>query len=238
MQHRQGGIVTPASKRILVIDDEPHILRALKAILSSRGFEVDEAASGAEAMDLLLQHTPDLIVLDLTLPDIDGIQLCERFRSWLSTPIIVLSVRADESDKIAALEAGADDYVTKPFSAGELVARVNALLRRTSASQSPPARLVLDSLIVDLAKHEVVADGQKASLTPIEFEILTLLVQNADRLVTWRQVATAVWGAEEMVDTRTIRVHVSNLRRKIEPHPTVPQYVLTEPGVGLRLSTR
>lgn len=227
-----------ATTRILVIDDEPQILRALKAILSSRGFQVDEADSGAAAMDVLLQHTPDLIVLDLSLPDIDGIELCARFRSWLSVPIIVLSVRSDEGDKIAALETGADDYVTKPFSAGELVARINALLRRTTAGPSPQVRLELDSLTIDLAKHEVLVNESRVTLTPIEFEILGVLAQNADRLVTWKQLATAVWGADNMVDTRTIRVHVSNLRHKVEPHPTVPQYIMTEPGVGLRLITR
>lgn len=224
--------------RILVIDDEPQILRALKAILSSRGFQVDEAESGAAAMDVLLEHTPDLIVLDLSLPDVDGIELCARFRSWLSIPIIVLSVRSDESDKIAALETGADDYVTKPFSAGELVARINALLRRATPGQSAQVRLELDALTIDMAKHEVLVGGSKVTLTPIEFEILGVLAQNADRLVTWKQLATAVWGADNMVDTRTIRVHVSNLRHKVEPHPTVPQYIMTEPGVGLRLITR
>ena len=230
--------MSPAAKRVLVIDDEPQVLRALKAILVSRDFEVDEAETGAAAMEALLQHTPDLIVLDLTLPDIDGIELCERFRTWLTVPIIVLSVRSGEADKIAALETGADDYVTKPFSAGELMARVNALLRRTAGDQSPPARLELGDLVVDVAKHEVLVGGEKVVLTPIEFDILALLVQNADRLVMWSQVAAAVWGADELVDTRTIRVHVSNLRRKVEPYPTVPQYILTEPGVGLRLSTR
>ena len=230
--------MSAASRRILVIDDEPQILRALKAILSSRGFQVDEADSGAAAMDVLLEHTPDLIVLDLSLPDVDGIELCTRFRTWLTIPIIVLSVRSDESDKIAALETGADDYVTKPFSAGELVARINALLRRTSSEPSAPVRLELDSLVIDLARHEVLVDDAKVTLTPIEFEILGLLVLNADRLVTWKQLAAAVWGADDMVDTRTIRVHVSNLRHKIEPHPTVPQYIMTEPGVGLRLITR
>lgn len=225
-------------KRILVIDDEPQILRALRAILVSRGFEVAEADSGAAAMDALLEHTPDLIVLDLSLPDADGIELCGRLRTWLTAPILVLSVRSDESDKIAALEAGADDYVTKPFLAGELVARINALLRRMTSDGAVPLQLVQGDLTVDLAHHQVLVRGESVSLTPIEFRILTLLVQNADRLVTWRQVASAVWGDEGMVDTATIRVHVSNLRGKIEPHPTVPSYVLTEPGVGLRFNTR
>lgn len=225
-------------KRVLVVDDEPQILRALRAILVSRGFEVMEAASRAEAMDALLAHTPDLIVLDLSLPDADGIDLCAEFRTWLTVPILVLSVRSDESDKIAALEAGADDYVTKPFLAGELVARVHALLRRTAAETTPTLQLVQGDLTVDLAHHQVLVKDQSVALTPIEFRILTLLVQNADRVVTWRQVAAAVWGDENMVDNATMRVHVSNLRAKIEPHPTVPLYILTEPGVGLRFNTR
>lgn len=225
-------------QRILVVDDEPHIRRALREILSSRGFEVEEAQDGQSAMDRLLEETPDLIVLDLSLPDIDGVDLCAKFRTWLDIPIVVLSVRADESDKISALETGADDYMTKPFSAGELVARVNALLRRVSGTAAQQPRLEIDELVIDLARHEVTVGGARVMLTPIEFDILSVLAQNADRLVTWNQVAAAVWGDESIVDTRTIRVHVSNLRRKIEPHATVPQYVLTEPGVGLRFNTR
>jgi two-component system KDP operon response regulator KdpE len=230
--------MTSRKQHILVVDDEPHIRRALREILSSRGFEVAEAEDGQSAMDRLLEATPDLIVLDLSLPDIDGVDLCAKFRTWLDIPIVVLSVRADESDKISALETGADDYITKPFSAGELVARVNALLRRASGSTAPLPRVEVDELVIDLARHEVLAGGARVMLTPIEFDILALLVQNADRLVTWNQVAAAVWGGESMVDTRTIRVHVSNLRRKIEPHSTVPRYVLTEPGVGLRFNTQ
>jgi two-component system KDP operon response regulator KdpE len=230
--------MTSRKQKILVIDDEPHIRRALREILSSRGFEVDEAQDGQSALDQLMNRTPDLIVLDLSLPDIDGVDLCAKLRTWLDVPIVVLSVRADESDKISALETGADDYLTKPFSAGELVARINALLRRSAGVAAQPSRIEVDALVIDLARHEVTVAGEKTALTPIEFDILALLAQNANRLVTWNQVGTAVWGSEEMVDTRTIRVHVSNLRRKIEPHSTVPQYVLTEPGVGLRFNTR
>ncbi|GAB4281022.1 MAG: two-component system response regulator KdpE [Coriobacteriia bacterium] len=221
---------------VLVIDDEAQIRRALTTILETRGYVVAAAEDGASAIAALTESTPDLIVLDLTLPDMDGIELCERLRSWLTVPILVLSVRADEADKISALETGADDYLTKPFSAGELVARIRALLRRTAPGSSVIPVFEADGLVVDLAAHRVTRDGAEVSLTPIEFGILSVLVQNADRLVTWSQLSDAVWGPECLVEVRTIRVHVSNLRKKIEPYPQVPRYVLTEPGVGLRFN--
>lgn len=231
-------MMTARSQQILVIDDEPHIRRALREILTSRGFDVQLAVDGQAAVDALMERTPDLIVLDLSLPDIDGLELCKKLRSWLTTPIVVLSVRADETDKISALETGADDYLTKPFSAGELVARINALLRRAAGGAVQPTRIDVDNLTIDLARHEVIIGDERVTLTPTEFDILGTIAQNADRLVTWNQLAVAVWGSDAIVDTRTIRVHVSNLRRKIEPHPTVPRYILTEPGVGLRFNTR
>jgi two-component system KDP operon response regulator KdpE len=226
------------AEHVLVVDDEVQIRRALRTILESRGYEVTCADSGAECIAALTQRTPDLIVLDLSLPDTDGIELCEQMRTWLTVPILVLSVRSDETDKIAALETGADDYLTKPFSAGELVARVRALLRRAGGGIAPPPVLVLDDVTIDIAGHRVLRSGAEVTLTPIEFGILALLAQNADRLVTWSQISDAVWGPEWLADVRTIRVHVSNLRKKIEQHPAVPRYVLTEPGVGLRLATR
>ncbi len=229
---------SPAGGRILVVDDESQIRRALRTILEARGYEVTSVETGADAILSLTQRTPDLVVLDLSLPDTDGIDLCERMRTWLTVPILVLSVRSDESDKIAALETGADDYLTKPFSAGELVARVGALLRRAAGGSAAPPVLVLDDLTIDIASHRVLRDGVEVTLTPIEFGILSLLAQNADRLVTWSQISDAVWGPDWLADVRTIRVHVSNLRKKIEAYPTVPRHVLTEPGVGLRLSTR
>jgi Response regulators consisting of a CheY-like receiver domain and a winged-helix DNA-binding domain len=230
--------VMPAGRpdHVLVIDDEAQIRRALTTILETRGYVVAAAEDGASAIAALTESTPDLIVLDLTLPDMDGIELCERLRSWLTVPILVLSVRADEADKISALETGADDYLTKPFSAGELVARIRALLRRTAPGSSVIPVFEADGLVVDLAAHRVTRDGAEVSLTPIEFGILSVLVQNADRLVTWSQLSDAVWGPECLVEVRTIRVHVSNLRKKIEPYPQVPRYVLTEPGVGLRFN--
>ena len=228
----------PTGGRILVIDDEAQIRKALRTILEARGYEVTCAETGADAMLALTQRTPDLVVLDLSLPDTDGVELCAKMRTWLTVPILILSVRSDETDKIAALETGADDYLTKPFSAGELVARVGALLRRSTAGTTPPPVLVVEDLTIDIAGHRVLRDGAEVTLTPIEFGILSVLAQNADRLVTWSQISDAVWGPEWFADVRTIRVHVSNLRKKIEVHPTVPRHVLTEPGVGLRLTTR
>lgn len=228
----------PAGAHILVIDDEAQIRKALRTILEARGHDVACAETGADALIALTQRTPDLVVLDLSLPDTDGIELCEKMRTWLTVPILVLSVRSDETDKIAALETGADDYLTKPFSAGELVARVGALLRRAAGGAGVPSVLTLDGLTIDIAAHRVLKDGAEVTLTPIEFGILSILAQNADRLVTWSQVSDAVWGPDWFADVRTIRVHVSNLRKKIETHPTVPRHLLTEPGVGLRLTTR
>lgn len=230
----------PAShaEHVLVIDDEIQIRRALRTILETRGYEVTSAETGAEAIAELTQRTPDLIILDLSLPDIDGIELCDQMRTWLAVPILVLSVRSDETDKIAALETGADDYLTKPFSAGELVARVRALLRRSTGGVAPPPVITLEDLTIDVAAHRVIRGGEEVTLTPIEFSILAVLAQNADRLVTWSQISDAVWGPEWLADVRTIRVHVSNLRKKVEEHPAVPRYILTEPGVGLRLATR
>jgi two-component system KDP operon response regulator KdpE len=226
------------TEHVLVIDDEVQIRRALTTILETRGYEVTCAEDGAGALAALTARTPDLIVLDLSLPDIDGVDLCEEMRTWLDVPILVLSVRSEETDKIAALETGADDYLTKPFSAGELVARVRALLRRSSGGVTPTPVLTVEGLTIDLAAHCVTRDGAEVTLTPIEYSILAVLVQNADRLVTWSQITDAVWGPECLVDVRTIRVHVSNLRKKIEQHPAVPRRVLTEPGMGLRFNAR
>jgi two-component system KDP operon response regulator KdpE len=226
------------SESILVIDDEVQIRRALTTILETRGYEVACAESGEKAIDALTVRTPDLIVLDLSLPDVDGVDLCEQMRTWLDVPILVLSVRSEETDKIAALETGADDYLTKPFSAGELVARVRALLRRSSKDVTTTPVMTVEGLTVDLPAHRVLKDGAEVTLTPIEFGILAVLVQNADRLVTWSHISDAVWGPDYLVDVRTIRVHVSNLRKKIERHPAVPCRVLTEPGVGLRFASR
>lgn len=224
-----------AQTEILVVDDESQITKAVRGILEVRGYVVRSAGDAATALELLLHSTPDLIILDLTLPDMDGIELCARVRDWLPVPILVLSVRSDESDKIRALETGADDYLTKPFSAGELVARVRALLRRAQGSSVALAPVEFGDIVVDFAAHLVTRAGRQVPLTPIEFDILGLLARNSGRLVTWAQIRDVVWGHDAIVDSNTLRVHVSNLRKKIEPHPNVPCHILTEPGVGLRL---
>jgi len=229
--------MTTRSSLILVVDDEPQLVRAVRTILESRGFEVAEAATGAEAMDRLLERSPDLIVLDLTLPDIDGLELLQRLRAFTQLPILVLSARDSEQDKVIALTTGADDYQTKPFSAGEFVARVGVLLRRTSGSSIAPT-LETGDLVIDFAHRRVMRGGETVSLTPTEYSILEALASNPDRVLTWRQIVDAVWGSELEADAATLRVHVSNLRRKIEPHPSVPRYLLTEPRVGFRFSTR
>lgn len=228
----------PHRTLVLVVDDEEQIRRALRTILEARGHKVLVAATAQEALDRLMEVTPDLIVLDVMLPDMSGIELCERIRTWLEVPVLMLSVRSGEVDKISALESGADDYLTKPFSAGELVARVRALLRRSRGVPAIPPVLELEGLSVDLASRRVTKNGDDVQLTPIEYAILGVLVQNAERIVTWDQIRDEVWGPECIVDAATLRVHVSNLRKKIEPHGAVPRYVLTEPGVGLRFSTR
>lgn len=220
---------------VLVVDDEPQVLQAVRAILEIRGFDVVMAITAAQAMERLLEGTPDLIVLDLMLPDADGHDVLARIRSFLSVPVLVLSARADERDKVRALNGGADDYLTKPFSAGELVARVGALLRRAHGAGGP-AVLEVGDLVIDFAHRRVTREGAEVSLTPIEYSILEALASNPDRVLTWRQIVDAAWGSEFEADPATLRVHMSNLRRKIEPHPAVPRYLLTEPRVGFRFS--
>jgi two-component system, OmpR family, KDP operon response regulator KdpE len=227
-----------AGARILVVDDEAQIRRALTSILTAHDFVVDTASTAQEAVQAATEHFPDLVILDLTLPDADGILVAGDLRSWLAAPILVLSVRAEEGHKIAALNAGADDYLTKPFSAGELVARVRALLRRASGLTSAPAVIVAEGLEIDLARRRVTRDGSEVTLTKTEFEILALLASYPDRVLTSRVILEEVWGPEYAEERRLLRVHVSNLRKKIEPHPSVPTHILTEPGVGFVFSTR
>jgi two-component system KDP operon response regulator KdpE len=222
---------------ILVIDDEPQLVRAVRTILESRHYQVVDAPTGAAAMDRLLERSPDLIVLDLTLPDVDGLVLLARLRAFTQLPILVLSARDIEQDKVVALTTGADDYLTKPFSTGELVARVGALLRRASGSSMMPS-LAFGDVVIDFVHRRVTRGGDEVSLTPTEYGILEALASNPDRVLTWRQLVDAVWGSDLEADAATLRVHVSNLRRKIEPHRSVPRYLLTEPRVGFRLSTR
>jgi len=230
-----GAPEKPAS--ILVIDDEAQIRRALNSILSTRGYRVISASDGAEGLDLAIEHAPDLIVLDMAMPGMGGLEVCRELRAWCSAPILVLSVRGADADKIAALDAGADDYVTKPFSAGELLARVRALLRRASGQAAAAPVITVGDLEVNIAQRRVRRGNQEIELTRTEFDILAYLAQNADCVVTSKMILERVWGAEYRDDTQTLRVHVSHLRKKIEPHPSVPRYLLTEPGVGFRLAT-
>jgi two-component system KDP operon response regulator KdpE len=232
-----GATSTPSperSPRILVIDDEEQIRRALRSVLQARHYVVDVAATGGEGLEAAVDRTPDLVVLDLTLPDMSGLQVAEELRAWYHGPIIVLSVRDADADKIAALDLGADDYLTKPFSSGELLARIRAHLRRTSGVESSVREIVAGDLAIDLAKRMVTVAGEPVHLTRTEFDILALLARNADRVVTSRMLLEQVWGPEYETDTQALRVHVSHLRQKIEPAGGVPRYILTEPGVGFR----
>ena len=223
--------------KILVVDDEEQIRRALRSILSARKYDVVLAENGERALDLAIDNAPDLVILDMAMPGMNGLQVCEELRNWFTGPILVLSVRGGDSDKIAALDTGADDYLTKPFSAGELLARVRALLRRATASPASPPVIAAGDLEIDIARRTAKLSGEDVDLTRTEFDILAYLAQNADCVVTSKMILQKVWGPEYADDTQTLRVHVSHLRKKIEPHPSVPRYILTEPGVGFRLST-
>jgi two-component system KDP operon response regulator KdpE len=226
-----------AGRRVLVCDDELQILRALKVILRDAGFEVIGVASAQEALDAAAVQHPDAAILDLVLPDGDGVEVCRSIREWSDMPIIVLSAIGEEEQKIRALEAGADDYVTKPFSPGELTARMTRALERsgTQPAASEPV-LSADGLELDLAAHRVLVDGDEVHLTPTEFELLRTLMQGRGRLLTHRALLTEVWGPGYEFDTQTLRVHVANLRRKIEPQPGAPRYIVTDPGVGYRFA--
>ena len=222
--------------KILVVDDEEQIRRALKSILNARHYEVILASNGEEGLDLAIDHSPDLVILDLSMPDMSGLEVCKELRTWYNGPILVLSVRSGDADKIDALDFGADDYLTKPFSAGELLARVRALLRRASGVPAAQPVISAGDIEIDIAQRRVTRAGKEIDLTKTEFEILAYLAQNADRVVTSKMILEHVWGPEYGEDTQTLRVHVSHLRKKIEPHPAVPRHILTEPGVGFRFA--
>jgi two-component system KDP operon response regulator KdpE len=221
-------------QRVLVVDDENAIRRYLRAALSAQGFSIFEAANGQDAINAVVSNHPDLIILDLGLPDVDGIEVTRRLREWSQTPIIILSVREAENDKISALDAGADDYLTKPFSTGELMARMRVALRRQNTRPDDPI-LQVDNLKMDIARRLVTVDDNQISLTPTEYEILRLFLQNAGKVITHRQLLRQVWGTAYENEMHILRVNISNLRRKIEPDPLRPHYLLTEPGVGYRI---
>jgi two-component system, OmpR family, KDP operon response regulator KdpE len=220
--------------RVLVCDDEPQILRALRVILRDAGYEAVTATSGEEALDRAAVKPPAAAILDLMLPDLDGVEVTKRLREWSEMPIIVLSAVGEEEAKVRALAAGADDYVTKPFGPPELVARLEAALRRARPEASEPI-IVDDGLEIDLAARVVRRDGEPVHLTPTEFELLRALAQNRGRLMTHRVLLVEVWGLEYADDTQVLRVHVANLRRKIEPEDG-PRYIHTDPGVGYRFA--
>ena len=219
--------------RILVVDDERPIRRFLNASLGIQ-YSVFEAATGGEALAATLSEHPDVIILDLGLPDLDGVEVTRRLREWTQIPIIIVSVRDREEDKIAALDAGADDYLVKPFSAGELMARIRVVLRRAASPEQEPV-FQSEQLVVDLAHHEVIVGGQLVNLTPTEYDILRILVQHAGKVLTHQHLIRSVWGSSIGVESHLLRVNISNLRRKIEADPARPRYVVTEPGVGYRL---
>ena len=215
------------------MDDERPIRRFLNASLSGE-YTVLEAATGEEALAITVSGRPDAIILDLGLPDMDGVEVTRRLREWNQTPIIVISVRDREEGKIAALDAGADDYLTKPFGVGELMARLRVALRRVAIPGNEPV-FHTDRLSVDLTRHEVSVEGETASLTPTEYDILRVLIRHAGKVLTHQQLIHQVWGDTNEADSHLLRVNVSNLRRKIEEDPSRPRYIMTEPGVGYRL---
>ena len=222
-----------APQRVLVCDDEPQILRALRVILRDAGFEVDPASTAAEALDKAAVRPPHAAIIDLVLPDGDGIEVCRQLREWTTIPIIVLSAVGEEEQKVAALEAGADDYVTKPFGSRELVARLQAALRRATPALDEPV-LRADGLEIDVAAHRVRRDGEEVRLTPIEYKLLSVLMRNRGRLMTHRMLLTEVWGSAYAEDTATLRTHIANLRRKIEPAGDGQRHIRTDAGVGYR----
>ncbi len=223
-----------SSPRVLVVDDEPQIVRALKVVLREAGFEAVPAETASQALDLAAVRPPDAAIVDLVLPDGDGVEVTRRLREWSEMPILVLSAVGEEEQKVKALEAGADDYITKPFGARELVARLQAALRRAAPAEEEPSILV-EGLEVDLAARVVLREGKPVHLTPIEFDLLRVLVRNRGRLMTHRKLLAEVWGAEYVDDIQPLRTHIARLRAKIEPEGSAgPRYIVTDPGVGYR----
>ena len=229
--------MTESGLRVLVIDDERAIRRFLKTSLSAHGYTVFEAANGQEGLDNVAVNRPDLIILDLGLPDIDGLEVTKRLREWTQTPIIILSVQEQETDKVAALDAGADDYLTKPFGVGELMARLRVALRHANQTSVAEPIFIAGRLNVDLARRLVTVNSEEVQLTPTEYDLLKLMVVHAGKVLTHQQILRQVWGVGYANELHLLRVNISNLRRKIESDPARPSYILTEPGVGYRLHT-
>ena len=223
--------------KVLVIDDEPQIRKLLRVSLGAHGYDVHESVSGMDSVMQAADIKPDLVILDLGLPDIDGKEVVRRLREWSDVPILILTARDQEKEKIDALDAGADDYITKPFSMGELLARMRVSVRRSAHAGEDPV-IQCGDLSIDLAQRRVTVDTQEIKLTPTEYDIIKILAQNAGKVLTHRQLLKAVWGDTYSDDTHYIRVYIGQLRRKIEPNPTQPRYIITESGVGYRLMTR
>jgi two-component system KDP operon response regulator KdpE len=222
--------------RILIVDDEPNIIATVGPLLRARGYDVLSAMSGRAALQAVERDKPDLIVLDLGLPDIDGVEVCRRVRHTASVPILILSARGAEGDKVSALDAGADDYVTKPFGAEELLARIRATLRRVDNPSPPSEPIVRGNLVIDRERFRVLREGEEVRLTPKEFELLTFLALHPGRVLTHRAILKAVWGSHVVDQPEHLRVLVGLLRKKIEPNPSSPKYILTEPWVGYRFA--
>jgi two-component system KDP operon response regulator KdpE len=222
-------------RRVLIVDDEAQILRALRVILGDAGFEVVPALTVQEALDAVAVRPPDAAIVDLVLPDGDGVDVTTSIREWSRMPILVLSAVGDEREKVRALEAGADDYVTKPFGSGELVARLRAALRRSEPEAGEPV-IEAGGLVIDLPAHRVSREGEEIHLTPIEYDLLRMLALNRGRLLTHKALLREVWGPGYQDDTQVLRVHIANLRRKIESQPGKPRLIRTDPGVGYRFT--
>jgi two-component system, OmpR family, KDP operon response regulator KdpE len=227
--------MTQAMHQVLIIEDEPAIRTVLRVLLEAEGYRVVEADTALRAEIEARSHKPDLLLIDLGLPDGDGLVVIRRVRAWSQVPIVVLSARAMEEQKVAALDAGADDYVTKPFSAPELLARLRAALRRNVRSTSPQAALQFGTLRIDLARREAHRDGAEVHLTPLEYRVLECLARQLGAIIMQRQLIREVWGPERQDDSRSLRVCIKNLRAKIEPDPRQPRYLVTETGLGYRL---
>lgn len=232
--------MTKSGPLVMIVEDEPQMRRFLRVSLESHGYRMVEASTLAEALRLGVEHNPELILLDLGLPDGDGMDLAQRFREWTSVPILVISARGQEADKVRALDAGADDYLTKPFGVNELFARMRVALRHAQRAGGAPdtSRIEVGALVLDLARREVRVGGELVHLTPIEYKLLALLAVHAGKVLTHRQILKEVWGPSHANQTHYVRVHMAELRKKVEADPARPKLIRTEPGVGYRFSDR
>ncbi|MFZ2196645.1 MAG: response regulator [Thermodesulfovibrionales bacterium] len=231
--------MTETKESILLIEDEPQMRRFLRVTLQAHGYQLIESATGEDGLVQVATRNPDVVLLDLGLPDIDGLEVTKRLREWSKVPLIVISAREQEEDKIRALDAGADDYLTKPFGAGELLARIRVSLRHMAMQHtgSEEAVFVLDNLKVDLAKREVLLDGKEVHLTPIEYRLLTVLIKHAGKVITHTHLLKEVWGTAYAGQTHYLRIYMAQLRHKLEADPARPRFFINEPGVGYRLKT-